>query len=73
MAEAASKTPSSKPKNSKQHCCIPICSSNSSYVAAVSFHHFASGKNTERRKQWLIKIKRDEGPLFKVLNNVSIK
>ena len=39
---------------------------NSSYDPTLSFHHFPSGKNDDRRKQWLIKIRRDEGPLFKV-------
>ena len=53
-------------KTSKQHCCVPLCHSNSSYDSTLSFHRFPSGKNGERRKQWLIKIRRDEGPLFKV-------
>ena len=65
MAEAASSS-SRKQKTSKQHCCVPLCNSNSSYDSSLSFHHFPSGKNENRRKQWLIKIRRDEGPLFKV-------
>ena len=66
MAEAASSTSSRKQKSSKQHCCVPLCNSNSSYDPTLSFHHFPSGKNDDRRKQWLIKIRRDDGPLFKV-------
>ena len=67
MADSASSTCSGKQKCFKQHCCVPLCHSNSSFDPSLSFHRFPSGKNDkERKKQWLIKIRRDEGPLFKV-------
>ena len=51
---------------SSQHCCVPLCTSDSRYNPKLHFHHIP--KNPDLRKQWIIKIRRDEGEHF----NVSI-
>ena len=48
------------------HCCVPLCTSDSRYNPELHFHHIP--KNPELKGQWIIKIRRDERPLF----NVSI-
>ena len=50
-------------RNSKQHCCVPLCTSDSRYNPELNFHHIP--KDEELRKQWIIKIRRDEGPTSK--------
>jgi hypothetical protein len=44
------------------HCCVPLCTSDSRYNPELHFHHIP--KNPELKRQWIIKIRRDEGPLF---------
>lgn len=39
-------------------------SADDRYSDQISFHKFPKDKNL--RKQWLIKIRRDEGPFFQV-------
>ena len=46
------------------HCCVPLCTSDSRYNPELHFHHIP--KNPELKRQWIIKIRRDEGPLFNV-------
>jgi hypothetical protein len=46
------------------HCCVPLCTSDSRYNPELHFHHIP--KNHELKRQWIIKIRRDEGPLFNV-------
>lgn len=48
----------------KQHCCVPNCVSDGRYDDSIHFHHIP--KDEDIKKQWIIKIRRDEGPLFKV-------
>ena len=48
------------------HCCVPLCTNDSRYdpKKELSFHRFPTDKNL--KKLWLIKIRRDIGPKFKV-------
>ncbi|KAJ8306180.1 hypothetical protein KUTeg_016725 [Tegillarca granosa] len=49
---------------SKQHCCVPLCTSDARYNPNLNFHHIP--KDPDVRKQWIIKIRRDEGTHFKI-------
>ncbi|KAJ8314439.1 hypothetical protein KUTeg_006589 [Tegillarca granosa] len=49
---------------SKYHCCVPFCTSDSRYNKELHFHHIP--KNPTLKKDWIIKIRGDEGPLFKI-------
>lgn len=51
------------------HCCVPLCNGDSRYSEDLSFHRFP--KEASLRKQWIIKIRRDEGPYFTV--NCDVK
>ena len=51
---------------SSQHCCVPLCTSDSKYNPELYFHHIP--RNPDLRKEWIIKIRCDEGEHF----NVSI-
>ena len=54
-------------RKSSYHCCVPRCNGDSRYHKELVFHRMPSGKeNEEIRKRWVIKIRRDEGPDFKV-------
>ena len=50
------------------HCCVPLCKNSHKNVKSapskVSFHWFPKEKHL--RKEWIVHIRRDEGPLFKV-------
>ena len=35
-------------RSSKQHCCVPLCHSNSSYDPLLSFHRFPSGRTDKK-------------------------
>nr|XP_033809036.1 uncharacterized protein LOC117364183 isoform X2 [Geotrypetes seraphini] len=51
------------------HCCVPFCNSDSRYNAdkQISFHRIpAFHAEPQRHNEWLKKIRRDPGPLFKV-------
>lgn len=63
MAAPIEKDEKRKIKTSR-HCCVPLCTSDSRYEPELHFHHIP--KNEDLKKQWIIKIRRDEGPLFKV-------
>lgn len=58
--------PSTSKKLSSQHCCVPLCTSDSRYDSSLHFHQIP--KDTALKKKWIINIRRDEGPLFKVSN-----
>ena len=64
MADNTVNKDSTKKKTS-QHCCVPLCTSDSRYNPSLHFHHIPS-KDKDVRKQWIINIRRDEGPQFKV-------
>lgn len=51
-------------RSSARHCCVPLCVSDDRYSETISFHRFP--KDESLRKQWIVKIRRDEGPLFQV-------
>ena len=56
------------------HCCVSFCNNDLRYDKLLSFHSIPNDpdrKKTEQnvKKQLLIKIKRDEGPLFNVKLN----
>lgn len=51
------------------HCCVPECSSRREKTG-LSFHKFP--KDGELRKRWIIGIKRDEGPAFKVSDHTVV-
>ena len=46
------------------HCCVPLCNSDSRYDNFIHFHKIP--KDTALKKQWIVKIRRDEGEHFKV-------
>ena len=51
------------------HCCVPECNSDARYNPEnkVSFHTFPkNAKSPKRRREWINKIRRDPGKLFKV-------
>ena len=56
------------------HCCVPGCNSDSRYennnTEVIWFHSFPSDKTI--RKAWIIKIRRDEGPLFNITRSTVV-
>ncbi|KAK7095232.1 uncharacterized protein [Littorina saxatilis] len=65
--------PSSSRAN--QHCCVPLCTSTRSKSDEnnrISFHKFPGATDVQRRKDWLVKIRRDSGPAFKVLQHTVV-
>ena len=50
------------------HCCVPMCNNSGLKVkkgeCSVTFHQFP--KEKRERKEWIVKILRDEGPEFQV-------
>ena len=49
------------------YCCVPLCKNRSVCDASLSFHCFPNeGSRKEARKAWLVAIRRDEGPHFKI-------
>ena len=53
------------------HCCVPLCTNDYRYAEKgtqnrrnLSFHVFP--KDEGLKKRWIIAIRRDEGPHFKV-------
>jgi hypothetical protein len=59
------------------HCCVVFCTNDLRYKdryceetgKVLHFHHFPA--DSERRKKWIVAIRRDEGPLFKVCHTVD--
>ena len=47
-----------------RHCCVPLCTADSRYDSTLNFHKIP--QNETMKKQWIIKIRRDEGPMFTV-------
>ena len=59
--------PSTSKKRSSYHCCVPRCNGDSRYHSELKFHRLPGrGRDEKLRKEWLVKIRRDEGPDFKV-------
>ena len=53
-------------KMGREYCCVPCCNNDARNESGKgkSFHQFP--KDLEMRKLWIVKIRRDEGPLFQV-------
>ena len=52
------------------HCCVPQCSNRQNTSPGLSFHTFPS--DPDRRKRWLVAIRPDEGPSFKVTSSTVV-
>ena len=48
----------------KMHCCMPLCTSDFRFESTLHFHKIPD--DLSRKKEWIIKIRRDEGEFFKV-------
>ncbi|KAK3742616.1 hypothetical protein QZH41_018331 [Actinostola sp. cb2023] len=60
-------------KKSCFHCCVPQCNGDSRYHNELKFHRLPGGEaGKETRKRWLVKIRRDEGPDFKITSSTRI-
>ncbi|XP_060569442.1 uncharacterized protein LOC132727870 [Ruditapes philippinarum] len=46
------------------HCCVPLCYSDSRYDNTIHFHKIP--KDVSLKKEWIVKIRRDEGEYFKI-------
>ncbi|XP_062598414.1 uncharacterized protein LOC134259831 [Saccostrea cucullata] len=55
---------------SAAYCCVPLCSEDSRRGTATSFHSFP--KDPSARKEWIIKIRRDEGPDFHISKSTYV-
>ena len=54
-------------RKSSYHCCVPRCNGDSRYDRTLKFHRLPGRqKDAQVQKEWLVKIRRDEGPHFKV-------
>jgi hypothetical protein len=52
-------------KSRDEYCCVPQCNGNAKIHKELSFHHIPSENKSALRKQWIIAIRRHEGPFFK--------
>ena len=52
------------------HCCVPLCHSNSSREKELSFHRFP--KCESKKKKWKLKIRRDEGEFFTITEHTRV-
>lgn len=64
MTEEASNNDHARQKMTRFHCSVPLCNGDSRYNPALSFHRFP--KDATLRSPWITKVRRDEGPYFKV-------
>ncbi|EDO46201.1 predicted protein [Nematostella vectensis] len=55
------------------HCCVSRCTGGSRYNTELTFHRIPSRPSDEEiRKKWLVKIRRDEGPSFKISSGTRV-
>lgn len=60
-------------KNSAYHCCVPLCNGDSRYHEDLRFHRIPGRTKDEKlKKEWLVKIRRDEGPDFKITTSTRV-
>lgn len=60
-------------KKSAYHCCVPQCNGDSRYHQDLHFHRIPGrAKDEKLRKEWLVKIRRDEGPDFKITTSTRV-
>ncbi|XP_031559516.1 THAP domain-containing protein 11-like, partial [Actinia tenebrosa] len=52
------------------HCSVPLCNGDSRYNPALSFHRFP--KDATLRSAWITKVRRDEGPYFKITHSTRV-
>ena len=52
------------------HCCEPRCLNRRSKDPSLSFHTFP--RKEDQRKEWIVAIRRDEGPSFSVTSNTVV-
>ena len=55
-------------KQNRQHCCVHGCTSDGQKNKGVHFHNITLA----RKKEWLQKIRRDKGEMFKVCWSVLV-
>ena len=55
---------------SNDHCCVPDCHNRRRKCPSLSFHTFPA--NQDFRKRWVIAIRRDEGPSFRITSNTVV-
>lgn len=55
---------------SHDHCCVPACTSRRDKQPHLSFHSFP--KTEPSRAQWIVAVKRDEGPYFRISNSTVV-
>ncbi|XP_048749122.1 uncharacterized protein LOC125661232 [Ostrea edulis] len=55
-----------------EYCCVPQCNGNARLHKELSFHKIPSLKKPDLRRRWIIAIRRDEGPLFKIGGNTVV-
>ncbi|XP_033739285.1 THAP domain-containing protein 3-like [Pecten maximus] len=57
-----------------KHCCVPFCTNDSRKAATsdlkISFHLIPKAESLKKR--WIVAIRRDEGPLFKVTSSTYV-
>ncbi|XP_078482097.1 protein MBD-R2-like isoform X2 [Ciona intestinalis] len=68
--DLTSPVPNKKFKGGNYHCCVPICTGDSRYNTSLSFHRMP--KDEQMRKQWVVKIRRDVGPNFKITSKTRV-
>lgn len=56
-----------------EYCCVPQCNGNARLHKELSFHKIPSLKKPDLRRRWIIAIRRDEGPLFKVNMHARVR
>ncbi len=52
------------------HCCVPLCTNRRTKNTSLSFHTFP--RKPETLKKWIVAIRRDEGPSFRVTANTVV-
>ena len=55
---------------SNDHCCVPLCTNRRKKDNSLSFHAFP--RNADRRMEWIVAIRRDVGPAFRITQNTVV-
>ena len=73
---AADSNVTAKKKRTSAHgyyCCVPLCRNRSVNDPSLSFHCFPSETTRkEARKAWIVAIRREEGPNFRVTRDTRV-
>ena len=54
-----------------KHFCVPDCN-NIDAIGILYYHFILFPKNKKQKRRWILAIKRDEGPAFKVMNSTVV-